>query len=124
MLNWVAFSHVFGRRLIMLITCFVFALGCILCGVSKNFTLMLIGRTIQGTGAGGFVAVVQVIITDMVPLRERANYYALISTVYALGSIIGPIIGGVLAQHGAWQVRKASCLPVPGLTALFHSSKC
>jgi MFS family permease len=106
MLDWVAFSHVFGRRIIMFITCGSFALGSILCAVSHNFTLMLVGRTIQGAGAGGFVAVVQVIITDMVPLRQRAKYYALLSTVYAVGSIAGPIVGGALAQHGAWRVSK------------------
>ena len=104
MLNWVAFSSIFGRRPIMLFSCAVFGLGAILCGVSQNFTLMLIGRTIQGAGGGGFVAVVQVIITDMVPLRERAKYYALMSIVYALGGLVGPIIGGSLAEHGAWRV--------------------
>ena len=103
MLIWVAFSHVFGRRPVMLTALLVFAVGSILCAVTKSFTLMLIGRTIQGVGAGGFVAVTQVIITDMVPLRQRGKYYALISSVYALGSMTGPIIGGALAQGGVWR---------------------
>jgi MFS family permease len=107
MLNWVTFSAVFGRRPIMLLACFILALGSIICAVSKSFTVMLIGRTVQGVGSGGFVAVVQVIITDMFPLRERAQYYALISTVYAIGSITAPIMGGALAQRRAWQVRTA-----------------
>jgi len=82
--QWVAFSNVFGRRPIIFITCGAFAIGSTLCPVNKSFPLMLVGRTIQGTSAGGFVAVVQVILTDMIPLRSRAKYYALLSTVYAV----------------------------------------
>ena len=102
MLIWVTLSHGFGRRPIMLIVLTLFAVGAILCGVATNYTVMLVGRTIQGLGGGGLVGLTTVLITDMVPLRDRGRFYALISAIWALGSTTGPIIGGVLARTGSW----------------------
>lgn len=65
--------------------------------------MMLVGRSIQGTGGGGIIAITEIIITDMVPLRERGNYFALISIVWAIGSVAGPLVGGALAQANAWR---------------------
>lgn len=103
MLNWAAFSHVFGRRPVLLLALAIFAVGAILCAVSNSFALMLVGRSVQGAGAGGLLALTQVLLTDMVPLRDRGKYLALISIVWAIGSVSGPIIGGAFAQHGAWR---------------------
>lgn len=102
MLDWVALSHVFGRLPAVLTALVLFCVGAILCAVAKNFTLMLVGRCIQGSGAGGIISLTQVLITDMVPLRDRGKYFALVSTVWAIGSVAGPIIGGVFAQESSW----------------------
>ena len=101
--NWVAFSHLWVRRPLLLLALTFFTVGSIVCAVSKNFTMMLVGRSIQGTGGGGIIAITEIIITDMVPLRERGNYFALISIVWAIGSVSGPLIGGALAQRNAWR---------------------
>jgi MFS family permease len=103
MLTWVSFSHCFGRQSILLVTVLIFGVGAILCAISQDYMLMLVGRTVQGVGAGGFIGLTTVVITDMVPLRERGTYYAQISAVWAVGSTTGPIIGGALAQSGAWR---------------------
>lgn len=76
MLNWAAFSLIFGRRPVLLLALFLFALAAVLCGGAKSFTIMLLGRSIQGAGAGGLLALTQVLLTDMVPLRERGKYLA------------------------------------------------
>ncbi|KUJ06829.1 MFS general substrate transporter [Mollisia scopiformis] len=101
--NFVAFSDVFGRRPVLLFALTLFTIGAIMCGVSKNFTVMLAGRVVQGSGVGGIMTLTEAIITDLVPLRERGNYFALISIVWAIGTVAGPLVGGVLAQHGAWR---------------------
>lgn len=67
----------------------LFTVGAILCGVSRNFTVMLTGRTFQGSGVGGIMALTEAIITDLVPLRERGNYLALIGVVWAIGTVAG-----------------------------------
>lgn len=58
-----------------------FTVGSIICAIANNFTKMLVGRSIQGTGGGGIIALTKILITDMIPLRERGNYFALVSIV-------------------------------------------
>ncbi|KAF3481221.1 uncharacterized protein GIQ15_03980 [Arthroderma uncinatum] len=103
MLIWVTLSDAFGRRPIIIIALLIFAVGAIVCALAHNWTQMLAGRTVQGLGGGGIIALTTVLVTDMVPLRERPKFFACISAVWAVGSTTGPIIGGVLAQVGAWQ---------------------
>lgn len=101
--NWVAFSDLWGRRPLILLALTFFTVGSIVCAVAHNFTMMLVGRSVQGTGGGGIIAITEIIITDMVPLRERGNYFALISIVWAIGSVAGPLVGGALARGNSWR---------------------
>lgn len=101
--NFITFSHLWGRRPLLLFAITLFTIGSIVCATAKNFTAMLVGRSIQGSGGGGIISITEVIITDMVPLRERGNYFAGISIVWAIGSVAGPIVGGALASRGAWR---------------------
>ncbi|OGM50549.1 hypothetical protein ABOM_000927 [Aspergillus bombycis] len=103
MLIWVTFSDAFGRRPIMLIALLIFAVGAIISAVSHDWPTMLAGRTVQGLGGGGIISLTTVLITDLVPLRDRGRFYALVSVVWAVGSSTGPIIGGALAQSGSWR---------------------
>lgn len=63
---------------------------------------MLVGRVIQGVGGGGIILMNDILITDLVPLRARGIYFGIIAGVWALGSISGPVIGGVLAYKVSW----------------------
>lgn len=103
MLVWVSLSQCFGRRPMLLISLLLFGIGAILAAVVQGWTLLLVGRVVQGIGGGGLVGLTTVIITDLVPLRERGHFYALISCVWALGSTAGPILGGALSLVGAWR---------------------
>lgn len=86
---FVAVSDVFGRRPLLVVALILFTVGAIMCGVAKNFTVMLTGRSIQGSGVGGILTLTEAIITDLVPLRERGNFFALISIVWAVGTVAG-----------------------------------
>lgn len=63
---------------------------------------MLVGRTIQGVGGGGVILLNDVIITDLVPMRLRGNYFGIIGAIWGLGSVSGPVVGGVLAAKASW----------------------
>lgn len=115
---FVAFSHNWGRRPLLLVALTLFAVGSIICAVSQNFAAMLAGRTIKGTGAGGVLALTEIIITDIVPLRERGNYFALISIVWAIGSVSGPLVGGALATRNAWRWIFYLNLPIIAIGAV------
>ncbi|EWC44586.1 hypothetical protein DRE_06667 [Drechslerella stenobrocha 248] len=97
-----SFCHIFGRKQSVLAAVLFFTVGAIMCAVAKNFTLILAGRTIQGIGGGGIIAVSEIILTDLVPLRERGKYFGFLSTMWALGSVLGPVIGGAFAERVSW----------------------
>ena len=78
-------------------------LGSIICSVGKNFTAILIGRCIQGIGGGGIIILSLVVFTDIVPLRYRPKYYGMIQGAWALGTIVGPLLGGVYASDTTWR---------------------
>lgn len=77
-----------------------FTVGSIVAAVAKNFTVLIVGRTLQGVGGGGVVALNEILITDLIPLRERGKWLGVLNSVWALGTVAGPIVGGGLAQKG------------------------
>lgn len=87
----------------MVITLLIFAAGSVASAVADNYTVLIVGRTIQGIGGGGVIGLTTVLVTDLIPLRDRGRFYALISIIWAVGSTTGPIIGGALAQSGQWR---------------------
>lgn len=96
-------SHIFGRRPLVFVTLAFFLVGAIVAAISNNFTVMIVGRVIQGLGGGGIIALVEILVTDLVPLRLRGNWFGLISAMWSLGSVTGPVIGGAFAQTTTWR---------------------
>ncbi|KAI1037423.1 hypothetical protein LB505_005544 [Fusarium chuoi] len=91
-------SHIFGRRSALLASLTVFTGGSIMAALAKNIAMLLGGRTLQGLGSGGILALTYVIATDLASLRDRGKWFGLISLNWAIGSILGPLIGGALVE--------------------------
>ncbi|KAH6364840.1 hypothetical protein HBI34_158000 [Parastagonospora nodorum] len=96
-------SQTFGRQQLLVLSLIFFTVGTILCSVSKDFTTLLAGRSIQGVGGGGIICLTQVIFCDIVPLRQRPKYFPLVLGSWSFGSILGPLIGGVLTEKASWR---------------------
>lgn len=79
-----------------------FMVGVIIAAVANNFTTLLIGRSIQGIGGGGLIALTEIVVTDLVPMRFRGQWFGIISGMWAIGSVSGPVIGGALSQNVSW----------------------
>jgi MFS family permease len=77
-----------------------FGAGAIIAALASSFTPLLIGRSIQGVGAGGVIALTDIIITDLVPLRQRGKWLGLLNSMWAVGSVGGPMVGGFFTQEG------------------------
>lgn len=91
-------SHVFGRVQMVMIAITLFFAGVMMAALAKDFSLLLTGRTIQGIGGGGIIALTEIMVTDMVPLRYRGQWAGIIGGMWAIGSVSGPVIGGAFAE--------------------------
>lgn len=81
--------------------------------------MLIAGRLVQGLGGGGINSMSQIIVSDLVPVRERPQYMALIFAFFGIGTAIGPPIGGVVARYN-WRWVFYLNLPLGGLTLILQ----
>jgi MFS family permease len=98
-----AFSHIFGRKPMIYISMAFFGAGAIVAALANNFTVVLVGRSIQGIGGGGVIILTEIVVTDLVPLRLRGQWFSMISSMWALGTVVGPLLGGGFSQSVTWR---------------------
>ncbi|WP_226929639.1 MDR family MFS transporter [Janthinobacterium aquaticum] len=108
----------YGRRPMIFTALLTFLLGSVLCGLAQNMTELIIFRAIQGLGAGGFMPLAQIIIGDIVPPAERGKRQGMVPIVFAVTSVLGPVLGGVITDALSWHWIFYVNLPV-GAVAFF-----
>ncbi|RSH89300.1 hypothetical protein EHS25_002412 [Saitozyma podzolica] len=96
-------SDIFGRKQMLQIAVFFLAFGNLLCGFAKTPVQLYIFRAISGMGGGGINGIAMVIVSDIVPLKDRGKYQGFISAACSTGSAIGPFLGGGLSSAGQWR---------------------
>ncbi|TKA32568.1 hypothetical protein B0A50_01676 [Salinomyces thailandicus] len=96
-------SDIFGRKACALFAYVVFALGCLACGLSQDMTQLIAARAFAGIGGGGMTTVVSILLSDIVPLRERGKWQGYTNIVYAAGASSGAPLGGILADYIGWR---------------------
>lgn len=87
----------------LLLALTLFTVGAIIAALAKNFTFLLVGRSIQGVGGGGISALTYVIVTDMVSLKERGKWFGLVTMMwvtchFSYSSVLNDPPGGLSAQ--------------------------
>ncbi|KAL8997350.1 MAG: hypothetical protein Q9188_006344 [Gyalolechia gomerana] len=82
--SFASFSHIFGRKPMIMTGLVFFVAGAIVAAVSHNFGVLLVGRSLQGIGGGGLIALTEIVVTDLVPLRLRGQWFGVISAMWAL----------------------------------------
>ena len=112
------FADIFGRKLVIILSIVFFALGSGLCGGASSIEMLIAARLIQGIGGGGLFVIVDIIVADLVTLRDRQKYMSLIMGAFAIGTFIGPILGGIIVANIYWGWIFYINLPVSGV-ALF-----
>jgi hypothetical protein len=81
----------------------VYAVGCALSAAGPNIGVFLLGRVLQGVGGGWVSGVCSVAIGLLFPDRMLPRVYAVVSAIWGVASLLGPMIGGVFADLGIWR---------------------
>ncbi|MCY3857087.1 MAG: MFS transporter [Rhodospirillales bacterium] len=111
-------SDVFGRRRFLVAGIAVFLLGSLLVGASRSMEEVIAFRAIQGVGGGIVMTCCYVSIADLFAPAERGKYQGMIAAVYGVASLIGPLLGGVLADLISWK-GAFLCIGLAGVPLLW-----
>lgn len=115
-------SDLYGRRIVYQVSIAVFLFGSTLCALSQTMNQLVASRAVQGLGGGGLMSLAFVIIGDVVSPRERGRYIGLLTTVFTLSAITGPLWGGLLVDGPGWRWVFWSVVPI-GFVALLVTNR-
>ncbi|KAF2874837.1 major facilitator superfamily domain-containing protein [Massariosphaeria phaeospora] len=103
-----------GRRWVTMSAVALLVFGSGISGGASNGSMLIAGRAIMGIGGGGINMLIELIVCDLVPLRERPKFLGLVAIIFALGTGMGPFIGGALVQHSSWRWIFYMNIPIGG----------
>jgi EmrB/QacA subfamily drug resistance transporter len=92
-----------SKRRLMLIGIAIFLAGSTLCGLAQSMEAMIVFRAIQGLGGGAIYALSFIVIGVIYPAHQRAKMQGVISGIWGLASILGPLSGGIIVEHWSWR---------------------
>jgi EmrB/QacA subfamily drug resistance transporter len=95
---WGKLADLFSKKLLVQISLVIFVIGSALAGLSQNTGILIAFRVLQGVGTGGLVALSQIVIAAMIPPRERGRYSGYIGATFAVATVGGPLLGGVITD--------------------------
>ncbi|QNU66748.1 MFS transporter [Ruminiclostridium herbifermentans] len=107
-----------GKSKIFIFGIGLFTLGSLLCGITSSFSFLVLSRVIQAIGAAGTMANNQGIITEVFPPNERGRALGINGTFVALGSLLGPAVGGFILDAGKWEYIFLINVPIGLITLL------
>jgi EmrB/QacA subfamily drug resistance transporter len=106
-----------GRKLLLEVSLGTFVVGSALCGAAQDVTQLIVLRLVQGAAAGGLMALAMATVGDLVAPRERGRYQGYIAATFAVATVVGPLLGGLLVESASWRWVFYVNLPV-GIVAL------
>src|SRR5438309_8000797 len=115
-------SDIHGRRAMMLAALGLFIAGSAAAAVAPNMAMLIAARALQGVGGGGIVPLVQTTVADMVTPRERGHYQAYMGVAWIAAGVVGPALGGIIADRFHWSLIFWLNVPLGFLAALMTSN--
>jgi EmrB/QacA subfamily drug resistance transporter len=115
-------SDIHGRRAMMLTALGLFVAGSAAAAMAPNMAMLIAARALQGIGGGGITPLVQTTVADMVTPRERGHYQAYMGTAWVIAGVLGPALGGLIADQLHWSVIFWLNVPLGLMAALLTNS--
>ncbi|KAF7335567.1 Major facilitator transporter-like protein [Mycena venus] len=108
--------RIYPSKWILVSSIVIFEVGSLLCGVSQNVNQLIAGRTVSGLGAAGMFTAMFQVIAQVTRLEDRPRLFGLFGAVFALSSVIGPLIGGAFTDNVTWRWCFYINLPLGGVS--------
>ena len=100
---WGKVGDLYGRKKVFLTAIVVFVAGSVLSGAAQSMIELITFRAVQGLGSGVLAVGAFALIGDLVPPRERGRYQGMTASITAIGTIGGPLLGGVVTTNLDWR---------------------
>lgn len=97
-------TDIYGRKNFLMGGILLFMVSSLACGAAPNMMSLIAFRTVQGIGGGVLFACVFSTLADIFPPIERGKYMGLFTGTFSLASVLGPLAGGFLTDHGGWRL--------------------
>ncbi|WP_411100129.1 MFS transporter [Streptomyces sp. x-45] len=95
---WGKLADLFSKKALVQIALIVYVVGSVVAGLAQNPAMLITARAIQGLGAGGLSALAQIIMAAMIAPRERGRYSGYLGATFAVATVGGPLLGGVITD--------------------------
>ncbi|MEU6198573.1 MDR family MFS transporter [Streptomyces sp. NPDC047061] len=95
---WGKLADLYDKKRLIQTALVIFVTGSVLAGLAKGTALLIAMRAVQGIGTGGMTALSQIVLAAMIPPRERGRYNGYLGAVFAVATVAGPLIGGVITD--------------------------
>ncbi|MFI9495702.1 MFS transporter [Streptomyces halstedii] len=95
---WGKLADLFSKKLLVQIALIIYVAGSIVAGLSTSSGMLIICRVVQGVGVGGLSALAQIVMAAMISPRERGRYSGYLGAVFAVATVGGPLLGGVITD--------------------------
>jgi MFS family permease len=115
---FVAVAEVVGHRCVLFTAVISYTIGAVLCSTAFIYIILIVGRCVQGFGAGGMVAMMLVVVKDIFPDRPRPFYAVIIFGFGAIGAALGPVVGSTILERTSWKTLFYITIPFSGLLLL------
>ena len=113
---WGKLADLMSKKALVQTALVIFSIGSVIAAVAPNMGVLIGARAVQGLGVGGLTALVQVVIATMVSPRERGRYSGYIGATFALATVSGPLVGGLIVDSPlGWRGCFFVGLPVAAL---------
>lgn len=109
-------SIILGRKWTMVVAILIFQGGSLMCALANSMNVLIGGRVMAGIGGAGVNSGVFVIVSEVVPINKRPMALSLLGIIFAIASVLGPLIGGAFTSNVTWRWAFYLNLPIGGVS--------